>query len=448
MIGSIFALMLNLSRYGIVSHLHGKIQVQSEVGKGTDVEVLIPLEEAEFPAHDIVTEADINPAKASSLEFEQCVESLKILAPGKTITMWDRNRGAGGAKASSNWELIERYCSEWCEFEVTHTQDHAVASAADLVIIEEDHTEFGGFAITFPTRVLLIRKTSISARRYSQQRQWNLENIYMPIGPFKLAKAILGLFESVGIQASGPVLSRSQSEGAMPTTSSPSACTEVKLCSSNDFAEVTSKASELTKGNDSTPTYSKSNIAQAIETLELETETPQGPQPVVVTDSLNASEVQPPQTSRLTPLHILIVDDNKINLDLLCRYLSKRKSDIVIRATSGIEAVAAVLNSSKLFDVIFMDISMPEMDGFEATCVIRDYERNLHHDIIGLDRGNDYAREDARMRRAYIIALTGLASRRDRDIAEECGVDDFWTKPVSFKKVGELLERMGKEKRR
>ena len=38
-----------------------------------------------------------------------------------------------------------------------------------------------------------------------------------------------------------------------------------------------------------------------------------------------------------------------------------------------------------------------------------------------------------------IVALTGLASRRDRDLAEECGFDDFLTKPISFKRIGELL---------
>jgi CheY-like chemotaxis protein len=48
--------------------------------------------------------------------------------------------------------------------------------------------------------------------------------------------------------------------------------------------------------------------------------------------------------------------------------------------------------------------------------------------------------------RAYIVALTGLASRKDRDQAEESGFDDFLTKPISFAKIGELLKRVSVEK--
>ena len=44
--------------------------------------------------------------------------------------------------------------------------------------------------------------------------------------------------------------------------------------------------------------------------------------------------------------------------------------------------------------------------------------------------------------RAFIVALTGLASRRDRDQAEQSGFDDFLTKPMSFKRIGELLDRL------
>jgi len=51
-----------------------------------------------------------------------------------------------------------------------------------------------------------------------------------------------------------------------------------------------------------------------------------------------------------------------------------------------------------------------------------------------------------RKTRAYAVALTGLASRRDRDEAELSGFDDFLTKPIAFGKIGELLSRLSKEK--
>lgn len=78
------------------------------------------------------------------------------------------------------------------------------------------------------------------------------------------------------------------------------------------------------------------------------------------------------------------------------------------------------------YDLVFMDISMPMMDGFEATRAIRAIEK---------DRGGG--------ERSTIIALTGLSSPRDEAEALESGVDLFLTKPVSFKEVGGILAAWG-----
>ncbi len=119
-------------------------------------------------------------------------------------------------------------------------------------------------------------------------------------------------------------------------------------------------------------------------------------------------------------------------------------------ARNGVEAVEAVkaLGKDGGFDVIFMDISMPEMDGFEATRVIRSYEETQFQTLleenekVAFDEGKGaevLTGSQGKEKRAYIVALTGLASRRDRDLAKECGFDDFFTKPIGFKRIGELL---------
>ena len=81
------------------------------------------------------------------------------------------------------------------------------------------------------------------------------------------------------------------------------------------------------------------------------------------------------------------------------------------------------------------DISMPIMNGFEATRAIREIEHTRNAIIQG-PREDESAKE----KRALIIALTGLASSRDQTEAFNSGVDLFLTKPVSFKEVGRILD--------
>ncbi len=79
---------------------------------------------------------------------------------------------------------------------------------------------------------------------------------------------------------------------------------------------------------------------------------------------------------------------------------------------------------------VSIDISMPVMNGFEATRAIRDIEEaRTHNQALG-----------KALSPALIIALTGLASSRDQAEAFTSGVDLFMTKPVSFKEVGRILD--------
>jgi CheY-like chemotaxis protein len=148
----------------------------------------------------------------------------------------------------------------------------------------------------------------------------------------------------------------------------------------------------------------------------------------------------PPLAPNNSGLHILAVDDNVLNLQLLRRFLLRRTHDTVTTALNGLEALTCVRTSTIPFDVIFMDISMPIMDGFEATKLIRSLPLQIPSSSLQSTR--------PRNPREYIIALTGLASRRDRDRAEECGFDDFLTKPISFGKIEEMLGRLSMVKTR
>jgi signal transduction histidine kinase/DNA-binding response OmpR family regulator len=106
---------------------------------------------------------------------------------------------------------------------------------------------------------------------------------------------------------------------------------------------------------------------------------------------------------------ILIAEDNLINMKLLHVMLLKTGAK-VLTAIDGNEAIN--LYKSTPVDLIFMDIHMPEVDGFEATKIIRELERNKNH--------------------VPIIALTANAIQGDREKCLELGMDDYLSKP--FKK--------------
>ena len=99
-------------------------------------------------------------------------------------------------------------------------------------------------------------------------------------------------------------------------------------------------------------------------------------------------------------------------------------------AENGLLAVQAVERHKEAFSVIVMDLSMPELDGFEATRQIRTLEQERQQTPV------------------LIIALTGLASAGDRAKAYECGVDKFMTKPVRFQELDAVLVNRERQRER
>jgi CheY-like chemotaxis protein len=138
------------------------------------------------------------------------------------------------------------------------------------------------------------------------------------------------------------------------------------------------------------------------------------------TDQFSGSS-EPPHSSSSRRQHLLLVDDNPINLKILTTIVQKSNCTY-LPASNGLEAVQIYKSSNKRFDVIFMDISMPVMDGFTATREIRSYEREM------------------KLRSCKIVALTGLGSAASRQEAFASGTNLFLTKPVRLQEVRKLLE--------
>jgi two-component system sensor histidine kinase/response regulator len=128
-------------------------------------------------------------------------------------------------------------------------------------------------------------------------------------------------------------------------------------------------------------------------------------------------------------LRVLVAEDNTVNRKLVLTLLRRRGHEVTT-VENGREAVAA-LQSPRAggFDVVLMDLQMPEMGGFEATQVIRDSERP----------GG---------RRMPIIALTAHAMQGDRERCLEAGMDGYVSKPIDVNELIAAVERFGAPARR
>jgi two-component system, sensor histidine kinase and response regulator len=124
------------------------------------------------------------------------------------------------------------------------------------------------------------------------------------------------------------------------------------------------------------------------------------------------------------PLRILLAEDNVVNQRLTALLLEKRGHQVTV-ASNGNHAVAAVERGE--FDVVLMDVQMPELNGLEATKVIRMKERGTGQHL-------------------HIIAMTAHAMKGDRDACITAGMDGYLSKPIRASDLFEAIERLLIEK--
>jgi PAS domain S-box-containing protein len=161
-------------------------------------------------------------------------------------------------------------------------------------------------------------------------------------------------------------------------------------------------------------------------TVRLEALAPMSLPPSAARDAQRVDDPVGREDPPLPPLHILMADDNTNNQFLGARLLERQGHKIVL-AANGREALAALESST--FDLILMDVQMPEMDGLEATAAIRD-------------------REAGTQRHTPIIALTAHAMKSDRERCLVAGMDGYVSKPLKsqelFRVIREVLAAAGR----
>lgn len=136
-------------------------------------------------------------------------------------------------------------------------------------------------------------------------------------------------------------------------------------------------------------------------------------------EQIPQEEDSPDEANLQSPLpnqpRVLLVEDNESNMEMLSTYL-RIKGCKVLTARNGVEAIAVA--EERLPDVILMDVQMPEMDGLEATRLLR---------------------QNAALRLTPIIALTALAMPGDRERCLDAGMDDYLSKPLGLKELHRAL---------
>ena len=115
---------------------------------------------------------------------------------------------------------------------------------------------------------------------------------------------------------------------------------------------------------------------------------------------------------------ILLVEDNELNRDMLSRRLNKNGFEVYL-AINGVESI--LLSKSILPDLILMDMSLPVMDGWEATRLIKSNSVTSH---------------------ITVIALTSHAMGEDRQKALDAGCDEYDTKPIELARLLSKIQKI------
>jgi two-component system, sensor histidine kinase and response regulator len=117
-------------------------------------------------------------------------------------------------------------------------------------------------------------------------------------------------------------------------------------------------------------------------------------------------------------LSVLLAEDNLVNQKLASRLLEKRNHTVTL-VSNGREALAALEKNH--YDLVLMDVQMPEMDGFEATTILREREQATGH-------------------HQPVVAMTALAMSRDRERCITAGMDGYLSKPIRQRELDQVLD--------
>ncbi|KIW00177.1 uncharacterized protein PV09_08218 [Verruconis gallopava] len=413
----------------IVKGLGGKLDVQSQIGVGTHVKVFVPLNPdtagplgQQMPPIDEISQLDSEGKLQGRTLHVISPEAYKTMVnPQLEISQEIRDRFR--AIRSSLRNTAEELLGMKVLYDMPNEQNPADIYFFDAYLIGKAvHGKLGcsmhKAIVQFSPLIVLCSGAGPLNQLKNEKLKGMMLHLRHPLGPKKLASTFLGALE-VGKVSIHHVADECGDVNPKQTTEaiSGSGLEEARITAEELNRAAHSLSSEnLLQNNKAPPPRSPRP-----EPTPIQDHRPVTPHHI---NSISSPAVLTGNKAKQTQ-HLLLVDDNPINLKILTTLVKKLKHTYET-ASNGLEAVQlykASLIQNHPFDFIFMDISMPVMNGFEATREIRKFEKD---EKIGSA--------------TRIAALTGLGSEMSKQEAFASGTNLFLTKPVKLGEIKKLLD--------
>ncbi|KAH7072589.1 hypothetical protein FB567DRAFT_612160 [Paraphoma chrysanthemicola] len=370
----------------LVSLLSGEILVKSIAGKGTEIRVSMPMRRN--------TEDQDEPEQPAA-KFAHDISYLRSICLSVIVLGFP----------SPVHDSMKIYLLEWFQCTVMDIEDDR---DPDIIIIEEGNADAKAAiekeAPRYGHQSVLLSIVMDPARLGKRMKEIEgypqCERLLRPLGPRYLSRALISCVNKLKYLRK----------------------LEIPPKSEEILQEEEAKGKDIRQNNGRST--DKDHIQESPSPNE-------GVKSLFQQDNIGDVTWDDHLTNRRSELRVLIVDDNTLNMRLLGAFLQKYGCRNIQKAENGAVAVEAVKNHVDCFDIIFMDLTMPIMDGFEATREIRtmEKERSVAAQTIKAPMP------------AVVVALTGLGSSHDEESAYAAGVDFFITKPVQFASMEYLLRQ-------
>nr|POF26427.1 hybrid signal transduction histidine kinase b [Quercus suber] len=441
----------------ICQDMGAKLEITSELGMGTkaNVDLVVPFVPAELQSkmartthttgvderklnvghyHLIVPKFDLSNERSNDdpIDLDDRVGG-SILETAKEWLSCDVSRGVNftTSDATKPWiyAITEGHLSRWVREDANDLSEKltALAKASSHVL------------------VLGSSFRSVSIRPSLSDLPFTPVFVHQPIGPQKLLRAIVSDQSSTLLGTSNSAaVDENLSNKTRQTNAAPKLPSKTSVSHSPAFPRVIARnpdatittghpkqeasitmnplpstpGSSIAENSFSLATYGKQRSGTPLSTASLVSRRAKESMSFRSSDDENALMV--PEAISQTDDKVLLVEDNDINMKLLVALMHKQNL-LYECAVNGCEAVDKYRASPSSFFLILMDISMPVMDGLTATANIRKMEDKLQ------------------LPRTFIAALTGVTSDDTREWAFDCGVDEFFSKPVHMREVKMLV---------